>query len=97
MRLAGGRTAEQLYQRTKQRCWELEQQHGLQLFQMWECEWRARLERDEHVRALDCQAREELPGPLDLRKHALFGGRVEAFQLITDVPAGFECVALDFV
>ena len=98
MLLAGKRTADQLHAQTERRVWELEQQHGFQVRQVWECEWKARMGRDGRLRALAARAAEELPGPLDLRKHALYGGRVEPYQLIRDAdPAREEIVALDIV
>lgn len=95
--MAGGRTAEQLYQRTQRRAWELENLHGYEVHQIWECEWKERLARDQRLRQLALAAKSELPGPLDLRKHALFGGRVEAYRLITDAAPDEEIVVLDIV
>lgn len=98
MPLAGRRTADQLYMQTQQRALELEQEHGYQLQVVWECEWKERLARDAHLRALAAQAAEELPGPMDLRKHALFGGRVEPFRMLYDAkPQEEELIALDIV
>lgn len=69
----------------------------MKVYQIWGCEWKERLATDPHLRSMDAEAKDSVPGPLDLRKHALYGGRVEAFQLLTDVTDDQELVALDIV
>jgi hypothetical protein len=98
IQLAGRRTADQLHAQTERRAWELEHEHGYQVLQVWECEWKQRLARDRHLHMLAARAVDELPGPLDLRKHALYGGRVEPYQLIRDANLEQEeIIALDIV
>ena len=97
MKLAGGQTAEQLYARTQQRAWLLEQQYGLQVKQVWGCEWRQLLAGNRHLRKLNAQAKRNLPGPLDLRRHALFGGRVEPYALSHVCGPDEEICVLDIV
>ncbi|KAL3091113.1 hypothetical protein niasHS_004905 [Heterodera schachtii] len=82
--LAGGQTAESLCARTRQqRAWELEQQHGFTVRAVWEV----------RVPAV-CRA---VPGPMDLRRDALFGGRVEPFALHYTCTEREEIDALDIV
>lgn len=97
MELAGGQTAEQLYARTQQRAWLLEQRHGLAVRQVWGCQWRQILRRSRRLRLLNAQASRNVPGPLDLRRHALFGGRVEPFKLAHVCTPDEEIVVLDIV
>lgn len=78
--LAGGLTAEELYERTVDRAYVLKHQHHYRLFEIWECQWQAILRRREDIR--EVYDRCFVPPPLDPRKHALRGGRTEAFQLM---------------
>lgn len=79
-KLAGGRTAEQLYERTQQRLFELENLQGFRLHVFWGHQLKERLKRDGTFRriweAIDLPER-----PLDPRKDALRGGRTEPFKL----------------
>lgn len=96
--LAGGRTAEELYARTQKRAHELETVHGYEVRQIWGCEWKAMLRRDRRLRKLaSTAARHHLPGPLDLRKHAYFGGRVEPYALRHVCTEEEEICVLDIV
>ena len=95
--LAGGHTAEELYTRTQSRAWDLEQRCGFEVHHVWECEWRARLARDRRLRRMAAVASRELPGPLDLRRHALFGGRVDPFRLHYLCSEQEEIILLDIV
>ncbi|KAL3095097.1 hypothetical protein niasHT_022806 [Heterodera trifolii] len=80
--LAGGQTAESLCARTRQRAWELEQQHGFTVRAVWECAFQRWLRRQPtRVRRLYTEVCRAVPGPMDLRRDALFGGRVEPFAL----------------
>lgn len=98
MALAGGHTAEQLYARTQQRVWSLEVEHGYEVRQIWGCEWREMLARSVSLRKLEAEARRQhVPGPLDLRKHALFGGRVEPYALRYRCSPAEEIIVLDIV
>ena len=98
IQLAGRRSADQLHAQTERRAWELEHERGYQVLQVWECEWKQRLARDRQLHMLAARAVDELPGPLDLRKHALYGGRVEPYQLIRDANLEQEeIIALDIV
>ena len=97
MPLAGGQTAEQLYTRTQMRAWDLEQQ-GYEVRSVWGCEWRAMLAGNRRLRKLAAQAKKrQLPGPMDLRRHALFGGRVEPDVLRYHCTADEEIIVLDIV
>uniref|UniRef100_A0A183BN37 DNA-directed DNA polymerase n=1 Tax=Globodera pallida TaxID=36090 RepID=A0A183BN37_GLOPA len=80
-RLAGGQPAELLYVRTQQRAWALEHQHGYELKTVWECEFRQLLQRRPNLRLAYTDVCRAVPGPLDLRNDALFGGRTEPFAL----------------
>ena len=98
MLLAGGQKAEQLYARTQYRAFELEQQHGLEVHTVWECEWKQKLRRHPDLRLLDTKAAANVPWPMDLRKHALFGGRVEPFTLFYKCdPEEEDIIVLDIV
>lgn len=96
--LAGGQTAEALWGRTRQRAWELEQRHGYTLWTVWECEFQRWLRRKPAaVRRLYTDVCRAVPGPMDLRRDALFGGRVEPFALHYACGAQEEIAALDIV
>jgi len=96
--LAGGQSAEQLHARTLQRAFELEQQHGYEVHTVWECDWKQKLQRHPELRQLDSKAAGNVPGPMDLRRHALFGGRVEPYTLFYKCdPAVEEVIVLDIV
>ncbi|KAL3109182.1 hypothetical protein niasHT_013962 [Heterodera trifolii] len=71
-KLAAGRTAEDLYERTMRRLFELEHQHGCELHVIWGCQWKERLRRDHELK----QRYEAVftPCPLDPRNDALRGG-----------------------
>ncbi|KAL3093884.1 hypothetical protein niasHS_004724 [Heterodera schachtii] len=78
-KLAAERTAEDLYERTMRRLFELEHTHGCELHVVWGCQWKERLRRD-----LELKQRFEavfVPCPLDPRNDALRGGRTEPFKL----------------
>jgi hypothetical protein len=97
MPLAGGQTAEQLYTRTQMRAYDLEQQ-GYEVMQVWGCEWKAMLAGNRRLRQLAAQAKKrQLPGPLDLRRHSLFGGRTEPFKLRHQCTPEEEIIVLDIV
>nr|CAD2201993.1 unnamed protein product [Meloidogyne enterolobii] len=49
-RLAAGRTAEELFERTQQRLWELEHQHGYQLHVVWGHEIKEKLSNNTQLR-----------------------------------------------
>uniref|UniRef100_A0A914HLZ0 DNA-directed DNA polymerase n=1 Tax=Globodera rostochiensis TaxID=31243 RepID=A0A914HLZ0_GLORO len=79
--LAGGQQAELLLARTQQRAWELENRYGYELQTVWECEFRRLLHGSKALRRLYDEVCRTVPAPLDLRRDALFGGRVEPFSL----------------
>uniref|UniRef100_A0A183CLX6 DNA-directed DNA polymerase n=1 Tax=Globodera pallida TaxID=36090 RepID=A0A183CLX6_GLOPA len=98
MLLAGGRSAELLWARTQLRAWELAERHGMEVFSVWECQFKRTLRSNPYVRKIyteRCCA--DVPGPLDLRKHALFGGRVEPFYLLYSCTPDEEIVYIDIV
>uniref|UniRef100_A0A914N8J3 DNA-directed DNA polymerase n=1 Tax=Meloidogyne incognita TaxID=6306 RepID=A0A914N8J3_MELIC len=78
-RLAAGRTAEELFERTQQRLWELENQHGYQLHVVWGHEIKEKLSNNTQLRRkwfeIDCVR------PMDPREDCLRGGRTEPFKL----------------
>uniref|UniRef100_A0A914MVR5 DNA-directed DNA polymerase n=2 Tax=Meloidogyne TaxID=189290 RepID=A0A914MVR5_MELIC len=78
-RLAAGRTAEELFERTQQRLWELEHQHGYQLHVVWGHEIKEKLINNTQLRRkwfeIDCVR------PMDPREDCLRGGRTEPFKL----------------
>ncbi|KAL3071911.1 hypothetical protein niasHS_016512 [Heterodera schachtii] len=97
MLLAGGRSAELLWARTQQRAWELAELHGMEVLSVWECHFRRTLRTNTRLRKLYKERCVDVPGPLDLRKHALFGGRVEPFWLLHKCAPDEEIVYIDIV
>ncbi|KAL3113647.1 hypothetical protein niasHT_010676 [Heterodera trifolii] len=97
MVLAGGRSAELLWARTQQRAWELAELHGMQVQSVWECQFRRMLRNSPRMRKLYKERCVDVPVPLDLRKHALFGGRVEPFWLLYSCAPDEEIVYIDIV
>lgn len=97
MLLAGGRSAELLWARTQQRAWELAELHGMEVLSVWECQFRRTLRTNIRLRKLYKERCVDVPGPLDLRKHALFGGRVEPFWLLHKCAPDEEIVYIDIV
>ena len=97
MVLAGGRTAELLWARTQQRAWELSELHGMEVMSVWECQLRRTLRTNARMRKLYKEQCADVPVPLDLRKHALFGGRVEPFWLLYPCAPDEEIVYIDIV
>ncbi|KAL3121851.1 hypothetical protein niasHT_006434 [Heterodera trifolii] len=97
MLLAGGRSAELLWARTQQRAWELAELHGMEVLSVWECQFRRTLRTNTRLRKLYKERCVDVPGPLDLRKHALFGGRVEPFWLLHKCAPDEEIVYIDIV
>lgn len=93
-KLAGGRTAEELYEQTQRRLLELER-HGYELHVVWGCELKRRLRVDPELRRLYQQA--FVPRPLDPREDALRGGRTEPFVLHYTCKEDEEIVAIDIV
>ncbi|KAL3114415.1 hypothetical protein niasHT_017279 [Heterodera trifolii] len=94
-KLAAGRTAEDLYERTKRRLFELEHQHGCELHVIWGCQWKERLRRDHELK----QRYEAVftPCPLDPRNDALRGGRTEPFKLHHVCADDEEVLCIDIV
>lgn len=94
-KLAAGRTAEHLYERTMHRLWELEHQHGCELHVEWSCKWKEKLRRNAELkRQWDGIF---VPCPLDPRQHALRGGRTEPFKLHHKCVANEEILCIDIV
>ncbi|KAL3113374.1 hypothetical protein niasHT_013200 [Heterodera trifolii] len=94
-KLAAGRTAEDLYERTMRRLFELEHQHGCELHVIWGCQWKERLRRDHELK----QRYEAVftPCPLDPRNDALRGGRTEPFKLHHVCADDEEVLCIDIV
>ncbi|KAL3102899.1 hypothetical protein niasHT_026040 [Heterodera trifolii] len=94
-RLAAGRTAEDLYERTERRLFELEHDHGCELHKVWACQWSERLRHDPELKR-----RYEavfVPCPLDPRNDALRGGRTEPFKLHHVCSDDEEILCIDIV
>ncbi|KAL3074713.1 hypothetical protein niasHT_037578 [Heterodera trifolii] len=93
--LAAGRTAEDLYERTERRLFELEHDHGCEIHKVWACQWAERLRHDPELKR-----RYEavfVPCPLDPRKDALRGGRTEPFKLHHVCNDDEEILCIDIV
>ncbi|KAL3114282.1 hypothetical protein niasHT_012915 [Heterodera trifolii] len=70
-KLAAGRTAEDLYERTERRLFELEHDHGCEIHKVWACQWMERLRHDPDLkRRYDAVF---VPFPLDPRKRRTAG------------------------
>ncbi|KAL3093930.1 hypothetical protein niasHT_027258 [Heterodera trifolii] len=94
-RLAAGRTAEDLYERTERRLFELEHDHGCEIHKVWACQWSERLRHDPELKR-----RYEavfVPCPLDPRNDALRGGRTEPFKLHHVCSDDEEILCIDIV
>nr|CAD2207486.1 unnamed protein product [Meloidogyne enterolobii] len=82
-RLAAGRTAEELFERTQQRLWELEHQHGYQLHVVWGHEIKEKLRNNTQLRRkwleIDCVR------PMDPREDCLRGEGQNPSNFITCV------------
>ncbi|KAL3075850.1 hypothetical protein niasHT_032053 [Heterodera trifolii] len=93
--LAAGRTAEDLYERTEQRLFELTNLHGCELHVVWSCQWMERLRHDPELkRRYDAVF---VPCPLDPRNDALRGGRTEPFKLHHVCSDDEEILCIDIV
>ncbi|KAL3123088.1 hypothetical protein niasHT_006116 [Heterodera trifolii] len=93
--LAAGRTAEDLYERTERRLFELEHDHGCDLHVVWACQWAERLRHDPDLkRRYDAVF---VPCPLDPRNDALRGGRTEPFKLHHVCSDDEEIMCIDIV
>uniref|UniRef100_A0A914I8M8 DNA-directed DNA polymerase n=1 Tax=Globodera rostochiensis TaxID=31243 RepID=A0A914I8M8_GLORO len=94
-RLAAGRTAEDLYERTVRRLWELEHVHGCEIHAVWACRWKEQLRRDQQLKQrYDAVF---VPCPLDPRNDALRGGRTEPFKLHHVCAPDEEILCIDIV
>nr|CAD2184987.1 unnamed protein product [Meloidogyne enterolobii] len=78
-RLAAGKTAEELYERTQHRLWELEHQHGYALHVVWGHEMKERLNGNPGLKRQWWEI--EYVKPMDPREDCLRGGRTEPFKL----------------
>ncbi|KAL3081243.1 hypothetical protein niasHS_012655 [Heterodera schachtii] len=94
-KLAAKRTAEDLYERTMRRLWELEHQHGFELHVVWGCEWKEQLRRDPAQKQRFEQV--FVPCPLDPRNDGLRGGRTEPFKLHHVCADDEEIICIDIV
>ncbi|KAL3109569.1 hypothetical protein niasHT_011207 [Heterodera trifolii] len=93
--LAAGRTAEDLYERTERRLFELENDHGCEIHKVWACQWTERLRHDPDLkRRYDAVF---VPCPLDPRNDALRGGRTEPFKLHHVCSDDEEIMCIDIV
>uniref|UniRef100_A0A914HYC9 Uncharacterized protein n=1 Tax=Globodera rostochiensis TaxID=31243 RepID=A0A914HYC9_GLORO len=91
--LAAGRTAEDLYERTVRRLWELEHVYGCELHVVWACEWKQQLRRDPQLKQRYDSV--FVARPLDPRNDALRGGRTEPFKLHHVCGADEEILCLE--
>ena len=73
----GGRTVEELYQKTIQRIDDLKNEYGYEVHVKWECEFREELKRDPELKTEYDEI--FIPSALDHRTHTLRGGRTEPF------------------
>lgn len=95
-RLAGRRTAEELYEHTMRRLGEIRRLGHYRIRLVWECEWNAYLRR--HPNTMRAYGQMELPsGPMQLRRDAYFGGRVETFRMLHTCAEDEEIVVVDVV
>jgi hypothetical protein len=92
--LAGGRTAEELYERTQRRLFELERFYELHV--VWGHELKQKMRKSGTFKRLWDTL--DIPGqPLDPRKDALRGGRCEPFKLHHVCAEDEEIVYIDIV
>ncbi|KAL3114360.1 hypothetical protein niasHT_011761 [Heterodera trifolii] len=70
---------------------------NMEVLSVWECHFRRTLRTNTRLRKLYKERCVDVPGPLDLRKHALFGGRVEPFWLLHKCAPDEEIVYIDIV
>uniref|UniRef100_A0A183CAP2 DNA-directed DNA polymerase n=1 Tax=Globodera pallida TaxID=36090 RepID=A0A183CAP2_GLOPA len=94
-RLAAGRTAEDLYERTVRRLWELEHVYGCEIHAVWACNWKDQLRRDQQLKQRYDGV--FVPCPLDPRNDALRGGRTEPFKLHHVCAPDEEILCIDIV
>jgi hypothetical protein len=92
--LAGGQTAATLLEKTERRRMALERA-GYEVIHVWECQFQQLLKGRPQLRTMH----RELPvtEPLDLRKDAYFGGRVEPFRFNYRCKPDEEIVYIDIV
>ena len=95
LKLAAGRTAEDLYERTVRRLWELEHVHHYEIHAVWGCEWQERLRTDPALKKQWDGV--FVPRPLDPREDALRGGRTEPFKLYHLCSLLEEILCIDIV
>ena len=93
-RLAGGRTAEELYERTQSRLFELEQQ-GYSLHVVWGHEMKERLRFNQQLKRTWNEI--DVVRPMDPRKDCLRGGRTEPFKLHHICKPDEEIIYIDIV
>nr|CAD2133569.1 unnamed protein product [Meloidogyne enterolobii] len=93
-RLAGGRTAEELYERTQSRLYELEQQ-GYSLHVVWGHEMKERLRFNQQLKRTWNEI--DVVRPMDPRKDCLRGGRTEPFKLHHICKPDEEIIYIDIV
>lgn len=78
--LAGGRSAEQLYERTMERQWVLRKSGEFHaVYTIWECKFKEALRRNASLLQIYNQI--WIPPVLHPRRHCLRGGRVEPFLM----------------
>uniref|UniRef100_A0A183C758 DNA-directed DNA polymerase n=1 Tax=Globodera pallida TaxID=36090 RepID=A0A183C758_GLOPA len=94
-RLAAGRTAEDLCERTVRRLWELEHVYGCDIHAVWACNWKDQLRRDQQLKQRYDGV--FVPCPLDPRNDALRGGRTEPFKLHHVCAPDEEILCIDIV
>jgi hypothetical protein len=92
--LAGGQSAATLLEKTERRRMALERA-GYEVIHVWECHFQQVLKGKPQLRTMH----RELPvaEPMDLRKDAYFGGRVEPFRFQYRCRPDEEIVYIDIV
>jgi hypothetical protein len=93
-RLAGGQTAATLLEKTERRRMVLERA-GYEVRHIWECHFQQLLKSRPQLRAMHREL--DVTEPLDLRKDAYFGGRVEPFRFNYRCRPDEEIVYIDIV
>ena len=94
MKLAGGRTADELYERTVQRA-QLLEQRGKRVISVWECDFARAVKKIPALKRIYKQI--FVAEPLNPRKDALRGGRTEPFRLYVKTAQDEEIVLTDIV
>jgi hypothetical protein len=92
--LAGGQTAATLLEKTERRRMVLERA-GYEVRHVWECHFQQMLKGNANLRTMHREL--SVAEPMDLRKDAYFGGRVEPFRFQYRCRPDEEIVYIDIV